>query len=163
MFTRLEDDDWPTFWTTNVSIGDFNCFHLCDLFDRTLFYMFRFQIFTIRFFLSCTRSKNEHSLMKRTRQTHMRSNEYQTKSNFSILLEYTQIILKKNLSRAKQRILEVHLPLNRPDLKKHFFWIIYFDKYIYFIYFENREHRKQFAELANFLFKKELVQFFESC
>lgn len=67
----------------------------------------------------------------------------------------------KNLSRPKQRILEVHLPLNRTDLVKQFLKEYIKNNTKYFIYFEEEEHKRQFAQMVIYLFKKESVQFFE--
>lgn len=80
------------------------------------------------------------------------------------ILVYTWLIDKlsvKNLSREKQRILEVHLPVNRPDLVKQFLKEYIKNNTKYFIYFEDDQHRRQFTEAVIFLFKKEMVQFFE--
>lgn len=67
----------------------------------------------------------------------------------------------KNISREKQKILEVHLPLNRTDLVKQFLKEYIRNNTKYFIYFEEEQHRKQFAQMVIFLFKRESVQFFE--
>ena len=80
------------------------------------------------------------------------------------ILVYTWLINKisvKNLSRPKQRILEVHLPTDRPDLVRQFLKEYIRNKTKYFIYFEDKTHRRQFTEIVISLFKKEHVQFRE--
>lgn len=70
-------------------------------------------------------------------------------------------IAVKDLSRPKQRILEVHLPINRPDLVKQFLKEYVRPKVKHFIYFEEEIYRKQFAEAMIALFKKDTVKVFE--
>lgn len=67
----------------------------------------------------------------------------------------------KDLSRPKQKVLEVHLPLNRPDLVKTFLKEYIKPKIKHFIYFEDELHRKQFAEAVITLFKKGTVKLYE--
>lgn len=67
----------------------------------------------------------------------------------------------KDLSRDKQKVLEVHLPLTNPDLVKRFLKNYIRPKIKYFFYFEDPLHRKQFAEATLFLFQKGTVKFFE--
>lgn len=67
----------------------------------------------------------------------------------------------KDLSRNKQKVLEVHLPLDNEQLIKDFL-----KKYIklktkYFIYFENQEHRRLFTNIIIQLFRQDMVQFYE--
>jgi hypothetical protein len=51
--------------------------------------------------------------------------------------------------------------LNRPDLVKQFLKEYIRNNVKYYIYFEDDTHRRQFTQLIIFLFKRELVQFFE--
>lgn len=70
-------------------------------------------------------------------------------------------LLVKDLSRDKQKILEVFLPLDNPELIKDFLKKYIQNKKKYFIYFENKEHRKQFGTILISLFKKDMVNFME--
>lgn len=70
-------------------------------------------------------------------------------------------IAVKDISRPKQKIRELHLPLNRPDLIKQFLKEYIDPKSKYFIYFEDKDHRKQFAEATITLFKKDTVKIME--
>lgn len=77
---------------------------------------------------------------------------------FSWLKNDMQVL---DLSRDKQKVLEVFLPTNNPDLIKEFL-----KKYIkprtkYFIYFEEQEHRRLFGNIVIQLFKKDMVIFYE--
>lgn len=67
----------------------------------------------------------------------------------------------KDLSRDKQKVLEVHLPLNRPDLVKQFLKEYIRPKIKHFIYFEHQTHRKQFSEAVIALFRKDAVKILE--
>lgn len=67
----------------------------------------------------------------------------------------------KNLSRPRQKVLEVHLPLNKPELVKTFLKEYLKPNVKYFIYFEHETHRKQFAAAVIFLFKKNTVKILE--
>lgn len=67
----------------------------------------------------------------------------------------------KDLSRDRQKVLEVHLPLNQPDLIKDFLKRYIKPKIKYFLYFEDDAHRKQFTEIIISLFKKDTVRFYE--
>lgn len=67
----------------------------------------------------------------------------------------------KHLNREKQKILEVHLPENNPDLIKNFLMEYIKPKIKYFFYFESELHRKQFSTVTTSLFKKGTVNFFE--
>lgn len=80
------------------------------------------------------------------------------------ILVYTWNINKmsvKDLSRNKQRILEVHLPLDRPDLVKKFLKEYTRPKIKHFFYFEHEDHRKLFTETVINLFQKDAIKFFE--
>lgn len=70
-------------------------------------------------------------------------------------------ITVKNLSRPKQKILEVHLPEDNPDLIKKFLLEYIKPKLRYFFYFESEIHRKQFSIVTASLFKKDSVKFYE--
>ena len=73
------------------------------------------------------------------------------------ILVYTWLIdtlSVRNLSRPKPRILEVHLPTNRPDLIKQFLKEYIKNKTTYFIYFHDEIHRRQVAQIVISLFKK---------
>lgn len=67
----------------------------------------------------------------------------------------------KDISNKKQRILEVHMPLNRPDLVKDFLKRYIRNKIKYFIYFEDQQHRTEFTEAVLTLFKKGTVNILE--
>lgn len=67
----------------------------------------------------------------------------------------------KDLSRDKQKVLEVHLPLNNPDLVKRFLKGYIRPKIKYFFYFEDELHRKQFSEANILLFQKGTVKFYQ--
>lgn len=67
----------------------------------------------------------------------------------------------KDLSRDKQKVLEIHLPLNNPDLVKRFLKGYIRPKIKYFFYFEDDLHRKQFSEATIFLFQKGTVKFYQ--
>lgn len=67
----------------------------------------------------------------------------------------------KNLSREKQKILEVHLPTNREDLVTKFLKEHINPKVKHFLYFEEEIHRRQFAQAAIKLFKKGTVKLYE--
>lgn len=68
-------------------------------------------------------------------------------------------ILVKHLSRDKQKVLEVHLPLNNLKLIKRFLKSYIKSKIKYFFYFEDELHRKQFSEVSLALFQKGTVKF----
>lgn len=85
-----------------------------------------------------------------------------TKPNQILVFDWNRSELSvKDLSRDKQRILEVHLPFNRPDLVKQFLKEYIRPKIKHFIYFEHRAHREQFAEAAIALFRKDAVKILE--
>lgn len=67
----------------------------------------------------------------------------------------------KDLSKTKQRILEVHLPIDNPDLVKRFLKEYTRPKIKHFFYFENEKHRKQFSDATMKLFQKGSVKFYE--
>lgn len=67
----------------------------------------------------------------------------------------------RNLSRDKQKILEVFLPTDYPDLIKEFLKRYIKPKIKYFIYFESLDHRSQFSSIIIELFKKDMVTFYE--
>lgn len=66
-----------------------------------------------------------------------------------------------DLSREKQKILEVFLPLNNVELIKQFLKEYVKLKTKYFVYFESEEHKKQFNKIIIQLFKKGTVEFME--
>lgn len=70
-------------------------------------------------------------------------------------------ILVKNISREKQKVLEVFLPLNNEELIKQFLKEYITPKTKYFIYFEDKHHRKDFNSVIIKLFKKGMVEFYE--
>ena len=63
----------------------------------------------------------------------------------------------KDLSRPKEKILEVFLPLNNLELVKQFLKEYIRPKIKYFIYFENPQHRRDFANIIIALFKKDTI------
>lgn len=67
----------------------------------------------------------------------------------------------KDLSRKKQKVLEVFLPINNLELIKRFLKEYIKPKTKYFIYFENEQHRKDFSSTVIKLFKKGTVDFME--
>lgn len=67
----------------------------------------------------------------------------------------------KDLSRDKQKVLEVFLPTNNPELIKDFLKQYVKPKNKYFIYFEENEHRKLFSNVIIQLFRKDLINFYE--
>ena len=67
----------------------------------------------------------------------------------------------RDLSREKQKVLEVFLPTYNRDLVKQFLKEYIKPKTKYFIYFENNEHRKQFTSIVIELFRKDTVLLFE--
>lgn len=67
----------------------------------------------------------------------------------------------KDLSRDKQKVLEVHLPLDNLELIKRFLKNYIRPKIKYFFYFEDESHRQQFPEVARVLFQKGTVKFYE--
>lgn len=67
----------------------------------------------------------------------------------------------KDLSTAKQKILEVHLPIDNLDLVKRFLKEHIRPKIKHFFYFEDKLHRKQFSEATILLFQKGTVKFYE--
>ncbi|CAG9134394.1 unnamed protein product [Plutella xylostella] len=67
----------------------------------------------------------------------------------------------KDLSRNKQKVLEVHLPLDNEQLIKDFLKKYVKLKTKYFIYFENQEHRRLFTNIIIQLFRQDMVQFYE--
>lgn len=77
---------------------------------------------------------------------------------FSWFRNETQV---KDISRDKQKVLEVFLPLHNLELIKEFLKNYIKPKTKYFIYFENPEHRKDFSNIIVSLFKKGMVNFYE--
>lgn len=67
----------------------------------------------------------------------------------------------KDLSREKQKVLEVFLPLKNEQLVKEFLKKYIRPKIKYFIYFEELEHRKIFNKVIIELFRKGTVNFYE--
>ncbi|CAH2087564.1 unnamed protein product [Euphydryas editha] len=67
----------------------------------------------------------------------------------------------RDKSRDKQRILEVTLPTNNPNLIKQFLKEYINPKTKYFIYFNDKEHRKQFCSAVIELFRKNTVLLYE--
>lgn len=67
----------------------------------------------------------------------------------------------KNLSNKKQSILEVHLPLDAPNLIKEFLKTHIKPKKKYFLYFDEKQHRIQFTQATISLFQKDTVKLFE--
>lgn len=67
----------------------------------------------------------------------------------------------KDLSRAKQKVLEVFLPIDNPELIKEFLKQYIKPKIKYFIFFEENEHRKLFGNIIIQLFRKDLINFYE--
>lgn len=69
--------------------------------------------------------------------------------------------LVKNVSRDKQKVLEVHLPVDNPELVKKFLLEFIKPNVKYFFYFEDQTHRGQFTDATIRLFKKDTVKFYE--
>lgn len=67
----------------------------------------------------------------------------------------------KDLSRQKQKILEVHLPIDNPNFVKTFLLEYIKPKIKHFIYFEDKIHRNQFTDAVIKLFKKDTVKIYE--
>lgn len=67
----------------------------------------------------------------------------------------------KDVSRQKQKILEVFMPINNPELVKTFLKEYIRPKIKYFIYFEEEKHRSLFSKIIIELFKKDTVKFYE--
>lgn len=67
----------------------------------------------------------------------------------------------KIVPHPKQKILQVHLPLDNSDLIKQFLKEYIRPKVKYFIYYTNKEHRRLFTEVVIALFRKDTVQLFE--
>lgn len=67
----------------------------------------------------------------------------------------------KDLSRNKQKILDIYLPLNNIELIKRFLKSYTRPKIKYFFYFHDPLHRKQFSEAIISLFQKGTVKFYE--
>lgn len=67
----------------------------------------------------------------------------------------------KNITRQKQKILEVFLPINDDNLVKQFLKEYVKPKTKYFIYFEDIKHRKVFNSVIIKLFKQGMVEFYE--
>lgn len=85
-----------------------------------------------------------------------------TKPNQILVFSWSKNELNvKNLSRDKQKVLEIFLPINNPELAKDFLKRYIKPKVKYFIYFEELEHRKLFGNLIIQLFKKGMVNFYE--
>ncbi|XP_047522866.1 uncharacterized protein LOC125061448 [Pieris napi] len=64
-------------------------------------------------------------------------------------------------SHPKQKILEVHLPLDNSELIKKFLKEYIRPKIKYFIYYENKTHRQLFTQVLISLFRKETVKLYE--
>lgn len=85
-----------------------------------------------------------------------------TKPNQILVFEWFKKDMQvRDISHDKQKILEVFLPINNPDLVKDFLKRYIRPKIKYFIYFEHREHRRQFSDIIIQLFKKDMIQFYE--
>lgn len=67
----------------------------------------------------------------------------------------------RDISREKNKILEVFLPIQNPNLIKDFLKEYIRPKIRYFIYFEEKEHRRQFSNIVIALFKKDMVNLYE--
>lgn len=67
----------------------------------------------------------------------------------------------KDLSRDKQKIFEIHLPVDNPHLVKQFLLEYIQPKIKYFFYFEDQIHRNQFTDAVIKLFKKDTVKIYE--
>lgn len=67
----------------------------------------------------------------------------------------------KNLSREKQKVLEVFLPKDNPELVKEFLKEYIKPKLKYFIYFEENSHRRLFGNIIIQIFKKGVINFHE--
>ncbi|CAB3221878.1 unnamed protein product [Arctia plantaginis] len=67
----------------------------------------------------------------------------------------------KDLSRDKQKVYEVHMPLNNPEIIKTYLKEYIKPKIKYVIYFEDIRHREQFANIITTLFKKDTIKIFE--
>lgn len=67
----------------------------------------------------------------------------------------------KNLSRDKQKVLEVFMPTNNEEIVKRFLKEYIKPKLKYFIYFEDESHRKIFNSVIIKLFKQGMVEFYE--
>lgn len=67
----------------------------------------------------------------------------------------------KDLSRPKQKVLEIFIPENNEELIKQFLLEYVKPKGKYFIYFETETLRKNFAKVIIYLFKSGTVEFFE--
>lgn len=66
-----------------------------------------------------------------------------------------------NLSTKHQKILEVFLPLGKPDLIVQFLKEYVKPKIKYFVYFEEEQHRKDFSNIIIKLFKGGTIHFYE--
>lgn len=85
-----------------------------------------------------------------------------TKPNQILVFSWFQNKIQvRDLSRAKQKVIEVFLPLGNEELIKQFLKDNIKFKSRYFIYFESDMHRKLFSKVIIDLFKKDSVQFFE--
>lgn len=67
----------------------------------------------------------------------------------------------RDLSRQKQKVLEIFLPINNTELIKSFLKEYIKPKLKYFIYFESEEHRKEFSAVIISLFKQDMINFYE--
>lgn len=85
-----------------------------------------------------------------------------TKPNQILIFSwYKNDIQVRDISRAKQKILEVFLPTNNSGLIVTFLKEHIRPKNKYFIYFEHEEHRKQFSQIVRDLFRNGTVQMME--
>lgn len=85
-----------------------------------------------------------------------------TKPNQILVFEWFKNEMQvHDLSRDKQKVLEVFLPVNNEDLVKQFLKEYFKPKIKYFIYYENPEHRKLFAKLVTSLFKRGTINLYE--
>lgn len=85
-----------------------------------------------------------------------------TKPNQILLFEwYTNDIQVQDLSRDKQKVLQVFMPINNEDMIKQFLKEYIKPKLKYFIYFESEQHRKDFNRIVIQLFKEGTVEFLE--
>lgn len=78
-----------------------------------------------------------------------------------VFYKFSQDMQVTDLSRDKQKVLEVFLPLQNDQIIKDFLKRYIKPKIKYFIYFEHPEHRKRFSKIIIELFKKGTVNFIE--
>lgn len=85
-----------------------------------------------------------------------------TKPNQILVFEWfkneTQV---KDISRDKQKVLEVFMPVHNESLIKEFLKEYVRPKIKYFIYFENEQHRREFSNVIISLFKQGTIDMHE--